>query len=94
MLNVGGRQIAQNGKLIAILEDRSKYAARTVLREEDFVSQAKSVTYVADHFQYTAGLGVIVPTVSGLASAVRPGARRLRAGHPAVLQATFPVGCG
>jgi hypothetical protein len=43
-LTVGGRPIAQNGKLIAILEDRSEYAARKVLREEDFVSQVKSVT--------------------------------------------------
>jgi tetratricopeptide (TPR) repeat protein len=34
-------------------------------------------TYVADHFQYTASLGIIVPAVSKLASAVRPGTRRL-----------------
>jgi len=43
-LTVGGRQVARNGKLIAILEDRSEYAARKVLREEDFGSQVKSVT--------------------------------------------------
>ena len=43
-LTVGGREIARNGKLIATLEDRSEYAARKVLREEDFVSQVKSVT--------------------------------------------------
>jgi len=36
-LTVGGRPIAQNGKLIATLEDRSEYASRKVLREEDFV---------------------------------------------------------
>jgi tetratricopeptide (TPR) repeat protein len=33
-------------------------------------------SYVADHFQYTASLGIIVPVAAGLASAVRPGARR------------------
>jgi tetratricopeptide (TPR) repeat protein len=36
-------------------------------------------SYVADHFQYTASLGIIVPVASGLASAVsllRPGTRR------------------
>jgi hypothetical protein len=43
-LTVGDRQVARNGRLIAILEDRSEYAARKVLREEDFVSQVKSVT--------------------------------------------------
>jgi tetratricopeptide (TPR) repeat protein len=33
-------------------------------------------SYVADHFQYIASLGIIVPVASGLASAVRPGTRR------------------
>ena len=43
-LTVDGRQTVQNGRLIATLEDRSEYAARKVLREEDFVSQVKSAT--------------------------------------------------
>ena len=33
-------------------------------------------SFVADHFQYTASLGIIVPVASGLSSAVGPGARR------------------
>jgi tetratricopeptide (TPR) repeat protein len=33
-------------------------------------------SYVADHFQYIASLGIIVPVASGLASAVTAGARR------------------
>jgi len=33
-------------------------------------------SYVADHFQYTASLGIIVPVASGLASAAGAGARR------------------
>jgi tetratricopeptide (TPR) repeat protein len=33
-------------------------------------------SYVADHFQYTASLGIIVPAASGLASAVTAGTRR------------------
>jgi tetratricopeptide (TPR) repeat protein len=45
-------------------------------------------SYVADHFQYVASLGIIVPVVSGLASLVRPGTRRLAAvGACAVLAA-------
>jgi tetratricopeptide (TPR) repeat protein len=33
-------------------------------------------SYVADHFQYTASLGIIVPVAAGLASAVTSGTRR------------------
>ena len=33
-------------------------------------------SYVADHFQYIASLGIIVPVAAWLASAVRPGTRR------------------
>ena len=45
-------------------------------------------SYVADHFQYIASLGIIIPVVSGLASVVRPGARRFAAvGACAVLAA-------
>jgi tetratricopeptide (TPR) repeat protein len=33
-------------------------------------------SFVADHFQYTASLGIIVPVASGLTSAIGPGARR------------------
>jgi tetratricopeptide (TPR) repeat protein len=33
-------------------------------------------SYVADHFQYTASLGIIVPVACGLVSAVKPAARR------------------
>ncbi len=33
-------------------------------------------SYVADHFQYTASLGIIVPVAAGLASAVTAGTRR------------------
>ena len=36
-------------------------------------------SYVADHFQYIASLGIIVPVAAGLASAVRPGSRRVAA---------------
>jgi hypothetical protein len=41
---IGDRTIAQEGKLICRLEDRSEYAARKTIREEDFVSQIKTVT--------------------------------------------------
>jgi hypothetical protein len=42
-LFVGDRPVAQNGKLIVQLEDRSRFAGERILREEDFVSQIESV---------------------------------------------------
>jgi hypothetical protein len=43
-LAVGDRVVAQNGKLIAQLEDRSRYASDRIVREEDFTSRVDSVT--------------------------------------------------
>jgi hypothetical protein len=43
-LFVGGRKVAQNGRLIALLEDRSRYGSEHILREEDFASQIETVT--------------------------------------------------
>jgi hypothetical protein len=42
-LFVGDRKVAQDGRLIALLEDRSRYASEHVLREEDFASQIETV---------------------------------------------------
>ena len=43
-LVVGERTVAQNGRLILQLEDRSRSATNRVLREEDFVSRVDSVS--------------------------------------------------
>jgi len=43
-LTVGGRQLAGNGRLVLLLEDRSEFATRRSVREEDFVSRIKKVT--------------------------------------------------
>ncbi|HVS54530.1 MAG TPA: hypothetical protein VHD62_19395 [Opitutaceae bacterium] len=43
-LVVGDRTVAQDGKLILQLEDRSRYANERILREEDFVSRVDSAT--------------------------------------------------
>jgi hypothetical protein len=40
---VGGRQVAQDGKLIALREDRSRYASERIVQEEDFASQIETV---------------------------------------------------
>jgi hypothetical protein len=41
-LSVGGKVVAENGRLIAQLEDRSQYATRRILAEDDFVSRVDS----------------------------------------------------
>jgi tetratricopeptide (TPR) repeat protein len=46
-------------------------------------------SYVADHFQYSASLGIIVPVASGLASAARTGARRWAAAAACVALAAL-----
>lgn len=43
-LSVGDRVVAQNGKLILELEDRSQYATNHVLREEEFISRVEEAT--------------------------------------------------
>ena len=43
-ITAGGRQIAGNCKLVLLLEDRSEFATRRSVREEDFVSQINKVT--------------------------------------------------
>ncbi len=43
-LIVGNRTVAQNGHLIAELEDRSRYATERVLREEEFTSRIEAAT--------------------------------------------------
>jgi YetA-like protein len=43
-ISIGGRRIAENGRLVLQLEDRSELATRKVLREEDFESRIKTVT--------------------------------------------------
>jgi len=43
-LYVGDRKVLQDGKLVLILEDRSEYESKGVLREEEFTSRLKSVT--------------------------------------------------
>jgi len=47
-LFVGGRKVAQDGRLIALLEDKSRYATEHILREEDFASQIESVAVEQD----------------------------------------------
>jgi hypothetical protein len=41
---IGDRPVAQDGKLICRLEDRSAYEATRTIREEEFVSRIKTVT--------------------------------------------------
>lgn len=43
-LSVGGRVVAENGRLIARLEDRAQFAHERVIRETDFTSRIDSVT--------------------------------------------------
>jgi hypothetical protein len=43
-LFVGERKVAQDGRLIALIEDRSRYASEGILREESFASQIETVT--------------------------------------------------
>lgn len=43
-LVIGDRTVAQNGKLILQLEDRSRYATERVLREEEFTGRIDSAT--------------------------------------------------
>jgi len=43
-LTAGGRQIAANCRLVMLREDRSEYATKKTVREEDFVSRIKKVT--------------------------------------------------
>ncbi len=40
----GGHDVARDGRLIALLEDRSQYESSRTIREEEFVSAVKSVT--------------------------------------------------
>jgi hypothetical protein len=42
-LRTGNRDIGQNARLIALLEDRSEYESAGVLREEAFAGQIKTV---------------------------------------------------
>ncbi len=43
-LKIAGREVGQNGRLVAVLENRSEYASAGVVREESFVSQIRTVT--------------------------------------------------
>src|SRR5688500_18034753 len=43
-LTIGERVVARDGKLICLLENRSEYETRRVLREEEFISCIASVT--------------------------------------------------
>ncbi len=43
-LKIGNREVASNGQLVVIREDRSSYETNGVLREEKFASQVKTVT--------------------------------------------------
>jgi hypothetical protein len=43
-ISIGDRKIAENGKLVLTLEDRSQFDSQKILRQEDFVSQIKTVT--------------------------------------------------
>jgi hypothetical protein len=43
-LAVDGRPVAVDGRLIALREDRSQFESRRVVREEEFVSELKTVT--------------------------------------------------
>lgn len=43
-LRIGDREVARNGRLVALLEDRSEYRSSGIVREESFVSQVETVT--------------------------------------------------
>ncbi len=43
-ISVAGRQVAQDGKLVCRLEDRSSYETAGTIREEEFVSRIKALT--------------------------------------------------
>ena len=43
-ISIGDRKIAQNGKLICRLEDRSNFETAHTVREEEFISRIKTVT--------------------------------------------------
>ncbi|HXN35521.1 MAG TPA: Tat pathway signal sequence domain protein, partial [Opitutaceae bacterium] len=47
-LYVGGREVARDARLIARREDRSRYEAEQILREEDFASQIEDVKVEQD----------------------------------------------
>jgi len=43
-LKIGGREVGRSGRLVAVLENRSDYAGAGIVREEDFVSQIRTIT--------------------------------------------------
>jgi hypothetical protein len=43
-LTIDGREVGRDGRLIAVREDRTQYAADGILREEDYVSRVTRVT--------------------------------------------------
>ncbi|MFT3870485.1 MAG: hypothetical protein QM715_18710 [Nibricoccus sp.] len=43
-LSIGDRVVAQNGRLIAVREDRSEYSTKHILREEEFTSRVRRVS--------------------------------------------------
>ena len=43
-ISIGDRKIAQDGKLVCELEDRSNFETNRIIREEEFVSRIKTVT--------------------------------------------------
>jgi len=53
-LTVAGRPIAQNGKLIAVLEDRSEYAARKCSAKEDFRQPGQSPSHSSKAVRFRA----------------------------------------
>ncbi|MDQ2687785.1 MAG: Tat pathway signal sequence domain protein, partial [Armatimonadota bacterium] len=43
-LSVGGRVVAQNGRLVCLRENRSRFASERIMQEEEFTSHLDSVT--------------------------------------------------
>ena len=43
-LTIDGREVGRNGRLIAIREDRSRYASEKLIREEDYIGRITKVT--------------------------------------------------
>ena len=43
-ISIGDRTVAQNGKLVCLLEDRSAYETAKTTHEEEFISRIKAVT--------------------------------------------------
>lgn len=43
-ISIGDRKIAQDGKLVCELEDRSNFETNRIIREEEFISRIKTVT--------------------------------------------------